>query len=288
MLAPIVWEVIRGTVLLLGSVVVPGILLERVLARSQSRAEIAFLAPIIGTVVVGTFTTCLAFLLGTILTERLLFMAAGVTIVASSVALRGRMPSWPRPLSREDLIQGISIVAMVAVVMAFHWSVYDVSNPAVHMRCSVMIERYLLGLPPYCRLNSDIVAVLQPPTTLPEDMAMTCPDDPMCSYREEVYYPVKLGSSHDKYRVAFFGDGQFGYPVLMAPFLISLRFLGFHLFVLLTRALCALGTYVLLRRIIGGHGVPLIVGALVMLNPVAAFAVTHNENLAGMFLATAM
>ncbi len=288
MSASIAWEVIRGTVLLFGTVVLPGVLLERVLARSRSRAEIAFLAPVLGIVVVGTLTTCLAFLLGTVLTERLLIIGAGLTVLASMMALGGRIPSWPSPPTRNELIQGLSIVAMVAVVTAFHWSVYDVSNPAINMRCSVMIERYLLGLPPYCRLNSDIVAVLQPPTSLPEDMAMTCPDDPTCSYREEVYYPVKLGSSQGKFRAAFFGDGQFGYPIIMSPFLISLRFLGFHLFVLITRALCAMGTYVLLRRVLGGHGVPLLIGALVMLNPVAAFAITHNENLAGMFLATAM
>jgi len=121
-------------------------------------------------------------------------------------------------------------------------------------------------------------------------MVMTCPDDPACPFRAELHFPMKtlVGElPSGQFNIAYSGDGQAGYPVLIAPFLISLRFMGFHVFLLLTRVLCSLGIYVLLRRVIGGHAIPLLLGAVVMLNPVALSMITFNENLVGLALATA-
>ena len=45
---------VRGSLLLFSTIILPGVLLERLLVRSRHLCEVAFLAPILGTVATGS------------------------------------------------------------------------------------------------------------------------------------------------------------------------------------------------------------------------------------------
>ena len=288
MSAELIIALTRGILLLLSTVVLPGALLERLLVRSRHLHEALFLTPVLGTVATASVATSLAFLLGTTIHTGILAAAAFAPVLLALVAVgpSADFLGWPEMPDRR---QSAALLVMLALVATFHWSIYDASDPTIYSRCSFRVERYLLGLKVPCRQDTGLIAFLPPPQRLPEDMTRTCPGDPACPYLRDVA-PGPLRDrmeAGEAVRLAHLGDAQFGYPVLLAPYLVALRFAGFHVFYLLTRVLCALGLYVLVRRVVDRDAIALLVGALVMLNPVAAFATTHNENMFAMVLATA-
>lgn len=281
----IVGEVLVGIAVLTLSVLFPGHLLERRLVRSGSLALRLLLVPVLGCVSVATLSVSLSFLLGTYVTTRLLLLSAAAIVLLLLGSTHGQRPAR-RTLSREELLHGASLAVALCVVVGFHWSIYEASYPTIYSRCSFQVTRYLLGLPEHCRVRTGLNAELPPPRALPEDMVMECPGDPACPYRLVPFSnPLEMEREDGAFiRHLYTREAQFGYPLLTLPFARALRFLGLHLFFLLTRALCFLSLFVLLRRSSGSHWCALLVAAVAMVNPVIATLSTHNENLAGLFL----
>ena len=290
MSATVLTELVRGTLFLLWTVLVPGALLERSLARSRTRAEAVFLVPVLGTVTVATLAVSLAFMTDTYVSGKLLVLAAGAVIAVTAWCLP---PSSSRAVARfgslgyDEKVHGATLLAVLLIVVCVHWSLYDASYSMLHSRCSFQGERYLLGLPQRCRVNGDVIAELPPPRSLPGDIVTTCPGEPECPFIRSVIPELmqeRMDRGDEPFRIAYFLNAHLGYPVLMAPYARALRYFGFHVFFLLTRTLCLLGTYTLLRRFSDSHWSSLLVSAILVLNPVVSYAITHNENLAGLFL----
>ncbi len=290
MSAAVLTELVRGALFLLWTVLIPGILLERSLARSRTRAEAVFLVPVLGTVTVATLAASLAFLTDTYVSGMLLMLAAAAIIAVTAwyiPASSGRATAGSGSLGYDDVVHGATLLVALLIVVGVHWSLYDASYSMLHSRCSFQGERYLLGLPQRCRVNGDVIAELPPPRSLPGDIVTTCPGEDECPFIRSVIPGLmqeRMDRGDEPFRIAYFLNAHLGYPVLMAPYARALRYFGFHVFFLLTRALCMLGTYTLLRRFSDSHWSSLLVSAIIVLNPVVSYAITHNENLAGLFL----
>ena len=273
-------------VLLTAVVCAPGLALERLLIGSRRLEELVLFTLVLGTVSTGTLSTTLAFILGGYVGTGTLLVAA-LAITISSVGL-GRVFGWARPSQIEMpcRIHVLSLVAMLILVSVVHWNAYDPSYHSLYSRCSFHAVRYLLGLPERCRLNADTIAELIPPRSLPQDMAMTCPDDHQCRFRVDLPGTLRenINDGGMVMRVPYFRNAQLGYPVLLTPFLGTLRFMGVHFFVILTRALCALALYVLSRRLSVGHWPAVITATVAMVNPVVMTVTAPNENLYGLLL----
>lgn len=290
MSAAVLTELVRGTLFLLWTVLVPGILLERSLARSRTRAEAVFLVPVLGTVTVATLAASLAFMTDTYVSGKLLVLAAGAVIAVTAwylPASSDRSAAGSGSPGYDEAVHGATILTALLIVVGVHWSLYDASYSMLHSRCSFQGERYLLGLPQRCRVNGDVIAELAPPRSLPGDIVTTCPGEPECPFIRSVIPELmqeRMDRGDEPFRIAYFLNAHLGYPVLMAPYARALRYFGFHVFFLLTRTLCMLGTYTLLRRFSDSHWPSLLVSAIIVLNPVVSYAITHNENLTGLFL----
>lgn len=275
-------------VLLLVVVCAPGLALERLLIGSRRLEELVLHSLVLGTVSTGTLSTTLAFIRGGFVGTGTL-LAAALAITVSSVVL-GRVFGRAGPSRTEVPCRAhvLSLAAMLILVSVVHWNAYDPSYHSLYSRCSFHAVRYLLGLPERCRLNADTIAELRPPRSLPQDMAMTCPGDHQCMFRVDLPATLRetINDGGMVMRVPYFRNAQLGYPVLLTPFLGTLRFMGVHVFVILTRALCALGLYVLSRRFSVGHWTAVITATVALVNPVVVTVTAPNENLCGLLLST--
>ena len=243
---------------------------------------------VLGTISTGTLSTTFAFIFGGYVSTGTLITSALAITVLSVVLGRvfGRAGA-----SRTEVpcrAHVLSLVAMLILVSVIHWNAYDPSFHSMYSRCSFHAVRYLLGLPERCRVNADTIAELMAPRSLPEDMAMTCPGDHQCRFRFDLPETLRqtLKDGGLAMRIPYFRNAQLGYPVLLTPFLGTLRFMGVHVFVILIRALCALGLYVLSRRLSVGHWPALITATAVLINPVVMTVTAPNENLCGLLLST--